>query len=118
MSASDPLGSSFFRYRKRKQISADGHTPGLDYQTRHRGHTHAPPTGHATQHNHGGDYLAGKTRPNTTQGGRSTRPLGRTIMDYRPGTGCRLNRLRRCALPPVLCLRRSRLKIRLRGFVR
>ena len=51
MSASDPLGSSFFRYRKRKQISADGHTPGLEYQRRHSGDTHAPPTGHSAQHN-------------------------------------------------------------------
>jgi hypothetical protein len=29
MNSSNPLGNLFFRYRKRKQISADGHTPGL-----------------------------------------------------------------------------------------
>jgi hypothetical protein len=60
MSASDPLGSSFFRYRKRKQISVDGHTPGLEYQKRHRGDAHAPPTGHSLQNNRGGDYLGGQ----------------------------------------------------------
>jgi hypothetical protein len=60
MSASDPLGSSFFRYRKRKQVSVDGHTPGLEYQGRHRGNSQAPPTGHSAQHNRGGDYLGGQ----------------------------------------------------------
>lgn len=60
MNSSNPLGNLFFRYRKRKQISVDGHTPGLDYQARHHGSTHAPATGHAAQHSRGGDYLGGQ----------------------------------------------------------
>jgi len=60
MSAKDPLHDLFFRYRKRKQSSIDGHTPGLEYPTRHHGSTHVPTTGHAAQHNHGGDYLDGQ----------------------------------------------------------
>jgi len=41
-------------------ISVDGHTPGLEYQKRHRGDTNAPTTGHAAQHNRGNDYLGGQ----------------------------------------------------------
>ena len=40
-----------FRYRKRKQISLDGHTPGLEYSRMRRGHTPPSSTSHASQVN-------------------------------------------------------------------
>lgn len=40
-----------FRLRKRKQISVDGHTPGLEYQRGRRDYTRVPATGHLAQVN-------------------------------------------------------------------
>jgi len=60
MAEHNPLNALFFRYRKRKQLSVDGRTPGLEYQARHRGLTQAPSTGHVAQANHDRDYLGGQ----------------------------------------------------------
>ncbi len=60
MSFSNPFRDLLLPHRRCKQVFVDGFTPGLDDQTRHRGSTHAPATGHAAQHNHGGDYLGGQ----------------------------------------------------------
>lgn len=57
MSTRDPLSSLFFRHRRRKQLSADGHIPGLEYQARIPGSTHAPPTGYAAQVHRGAEYV-------------------------------------------------------------
>ena len=48
---SKPAMPGMFRFRRRKQISIDGHTPGLEYQRGRRGYSPMPVTGHVTQVN-------------------------------------------------------------------
>jgi len=56
----DPMKALSLRYHKRKQISVDGYTPGLEYPYATRRPTESPNTGYAQQYQRLDDYLGGQ----------------------------------------------------------